>query len=84
MTRKAIIQAIDNELTSAYAKHGSALWGRHEFYGVVKEEFDEMWDDIKTNAPTEKLNEEIIQVAAMCIRFLETGDRYRTFTGTKG
>jgi hypothetical protein len=70
--REAIVDCIAVELCRAYKKHGRAPWSRHEFYGVILEEFEEMWDDIKADAPDEKLDKEIIQVAAMCIRFLET------------
>ena len=41
----------------------------HEGYGVIKEEFDEMWDDIKANRFKES-KVEAVQVAAMCIRYI--------------
>ena len=47
MTRANIIAEIELELDRAYSKHGRGLWGRHEFYGVLKEEVDEAWDAIK-------------------------------------
>jgi hypothetical protein len=75
--RHHLFTAIDNELNRAYEKHGSEPWGRHEFYAIVKEEVDEMWDDIKGDAPLMDVALEAIQVAAMCIRYLETGDRYQ-------
>lgn len=77
MEREDFWNAIKAEVDRAYKKHGSAQWGRHEFYGVMKEEVDEVWDAIKKNEPNEQLYKEIIQVAAMCLRFLETGDRYQ-------
>lgn len=36
-----------------------------------------IWHLIKRDASQEVLTKEIIQVAAMCLRYLETGDRYR-------
>lgn len=75
--REAVIREIAAELDRAYAKHGREQWGRHEFYGIIREEFDEMWGDIKADADQETLRKEIVQVAAMCFRYLETGDRYR-------
>ncbi len=69
------------EADRAYAKHGRDQWGRHEFFGVILEEFVEMTQDIMRDAPQEQLQKEIIQVAAMCMRYLETGDRYREPTG---
>lgn len=62
-----------SELDRAYAKHGDESWSRYEFYGIIAEEFEEMWDCIKRDAPTEALMDEVIQVAAMCLRFIETG-----------
>lgn len=37
----------------------------------------ELWGAIKDDEPDDRLLEEIIQVAAMCFRYVETGDRYR-------
>lgn len=60
------------ELDRAYAKHGTAPWSRHEFHSIILEEFEEMWDDIKSDAPLDVLDKEIVQVAAMCFRYFET------------
>ena len=76
LERTSIFNKVLAELDSAYNKHGKDLWGRHEFYGVMKEEVDEVWDGIKTDKPIETLEKEIIQVIAVCVRYLETGDRY--------
>ena len=40
--RSRIESLIASELDRAYAKHGNALWGRHEFYAILKEEVDEL------------------------------------------
>jgi hypothetical protein len=74
--RAIFFKVVEEEVERVYRKHGRDLWGRHEFYGIIKEEVDEMWDAIKTNKSDDSLAAEIIQVAAMCLRFLETGDRY--------
>lgn len=66
--------AIDAELRRAYEKHGTEPWGRHEFYGILLEEVDELWDAIKADEPLNRVAEEAVQVAAMVIRYLETGD----------
>lgn len=76
MTRDQIIAAIAAEVDRAYSKHGRGQWGRHEFYAILLEEVDEAWGDIKTDAPIDGLEKEIIQIAAVCVRYLETGDRY--------
>ena len=77
MLRRHITEAISAELDRAYAKHGRGQWGRHEFYGILKEEVDELWDAIKADEPQERVREEAIQVAAMVFRYLENADRYR-------
>lgn len=75
--RTEFIDLVTKELDRAYQKHGKGLWGRHEFYGILKEEVDEAWEDIKNDQPTDKLLKEIVQIAAMCLRYYETEDRYR-------
>lgn len=49
-----------------------AMNSAHEGYGVLMEEVDELWDEIKIkqkNRDLEKMRKEAIQVAAMAIRF---------------
>lgn len=75
--RAELFVAIDAELAHAYKKHGAPAWGRHEFYAILKEEVDELWGAIRVDAPQEEVLKELTQVAAMCFRYLETGDRYR-------
>ncbi len=41
----------------------------HEGYAVLLEELDEAWDKVKANRP-DKAVDEMIQVAAMAIRFI--------------
>lgn len=68
---------VQTELAKAYAKHGRELWSRHEFFAILKEEVDEVWDAIKADDPIEKVLKEVLQVACVCQRYAETGDRYR-------
>jgi hypothetical protein len=75
--RTKFFKAIETELQRAYNKHGAPQWGRHEWYGITLEEFDEAFDDIRSNAPQEQLMAEVVQIAAMCVRYAETLDRYR-------
>lgn len=47
----------------------------HEGYAVIKEEVDELWDEIKrtkTTGITLDQQMEVIQIMAMCIKFLES------------
>lgn len=75
--RGVIIQRIAAELEHAYAKHGLGQWGRHEFYAILLEEVDEVWESIKADHPQKYVIDEAIQIATMVFRYLETGDRYR-------
>ena len=75
--RSAFWSAVRDEVDRAYVKHGSEPWGRHEFYAILLEEVEETWDAIKCDAPQEIVLGELVQVAAMCLRYWETGDRYR-------
>jgi hypothetical protein len=77
------MQAVASELDHAYGKHGRDQWGRHEFYAILKEEVDELWNSIKADEPQERVRTEAIQVAAMVFRWLETGDRYRDPSNAK-
>lgn len=65
-------ELIDRELKRAYQKHGREPWSRHEFYAILLEEVEELWADIKRDAPHADLNKELVQVAAMCVRYWET------------
>lgn len=77
VTRGDVMEAVGREVTRAYAKHGREQWGRHEFYAILREEVDELWDEIKADNPQVRVRLEAIHVMAMCLRYLETGDRYR-------
>lgn len=74
---RLILDLIGEELERAYAKHGTAPWGRHEFYAILQEEVDELWTAIKEDYPTPDVVKEAVQIGAMVCRYLETGDRYR-------
>jgi hypothetical protein len=76
MTRDDIFIKISNELERAYSKHGKAEWARHQFYGIVTEEYLEMQTEIFKGGEIpfdeQKMIKEIIHTAAMCVRYLET------------
>jgi hypothetical protein len=46
----------------------------HEGYAIIKEELDELWDEVRTNQTTagrnERMAKEALQVAAMAMRFI--------------
>lgn len=62
------LEEICNEYIKARAKH-PPMRGPHEGYAVLKEEVDELWDEIKGNDPV-RARREIIQVAAMALAYL--------------
>ncbi len=61
-----------NELEGARAKF-PAMVSPHEGFAILKEEVDELWDEVKGNHPDrlERMRAEAVQVAAMAIRFIE-------------
>ena len=75
--RKDFLQDVSFGVDHALARHGNQPWGRHEFYAILKEEVDELWDAVKMDLPVAQLYEEIVQVAAVCARYAETGIMYK-------
>src|SRR5688572_9811957 len=62
------LNAVADELQRARAKFGP-MASTHEAYAVIKEEFDEFWDEMrKKNPDFSNMRDELIQVAAMAIR----------------
>lgn len=72
MRREIFHVEVAREVVRAYEKHGVEPWSRHEFYAILKEEFDELWDEIKKDGPSDELMRELVQVAAVCSRYAET------------
>lgn len=60
--------AVRAELNRAIKKH-PPIRTAHEGYGVIREEFEEGWDEIKAKN-LEGAKREFIQMAAMAIRFV--------------
>ena len=70
--QKKAIKLVVAELNSANEKF-PMFNSSHEGYAVIKEELDELWDEIKNNKyPMSSVNQkkEAIQVGAMAIKFL--------------
>ena len=74
--RRSILEKIDVAVVDSYKKHGCSRWGRHEAYGILLEEMDEVWDEVRANGPFKDLEEELIHVALVCVRYLETEPRF--------
>jgi hypothetical protein len=72
LAERRLMDEVLTELRKATNTHGHFHSG-HEGYGVIAEELDELWDDVKaakasTSYP-EQTRREAIQVAAMAMRF---------------
>lgn len=63
-----IAQEVLDELAAATRKFGPFA-SAHEGYAILKEEVDELWQEVK-HGTKKKALEEAIQVAAMAIRFV--------------
>jgi hypothetical protein len=61
---KQLIKDIQKEIEYSRSKFG-AFHSDHEAYAVILEEFDELWDDIKSNSSKTKKYQETIQCIAM-------------------
>lgn len=65
------IQNILNELENANTQYGP-FKSIHEAYAVILEELDEVWDEIKhKQADCDKIEAELLQVAAMCVKTID-------------
>lgn len=71
LRRNRILEAVDDEVTAMLRKHGNRPWARHEAIAILREEFEEAWDVIKADGPQEDLEDELLQVAGVCVRYLE-------------
>jgi hypothetical protein len=67
---KAIVRAVAQEVMRARAKHPTPFHGAHDGYAKLLEEFDELWDEVKADAPIDKMHHEAVHVAAMAVRFI--------------
>lgn len=62
---------VENELDRARAKH-PVISSHHQGYGIILEELDEYWDEVKRNAKdVEIIYSELVQIAAMAQRIAE-------------
>lgn len=66
-----VAELIDDEIHRAKTKFKENFNSTHEGFSVLKEEVDELWDEVKANGSKERLRAEAVQVAAMAIRFIK-------------
>jgi len=60
------------ELTRARERYPRKQSSPHEAWAILREEVDELWDEVKGKHPerNERMYGEAVQVAAMALRFL--------------
>ena len=68
---ESVLKEIKGELYEAQQKF-PPFNSEHEGYAVIKEELDELWDEIKSKTGTsDNKRKECLQIAAMAIRFIQ-------------
>jgi len=71
MNVNEVLNLVDEEVSGAMI-NWPPFNSAHEGYGVLAEEFDELWEHVKTNQKRrdiDAMRKEAIQVAAMAVRF---------------
>lgn len=70
MNRELALRLVREELDRA-TQNFPAIRSPHEGYAIIREEFEELWDEIKANrGTTDRAVSEAVQTAAMAIRYL--------------
>lgn len=70
--RSLAVRDVEEELRAARRAHPGRFNSAHEGFAVLKEEVDELWDEVKArDRDMSAMREEAIQVAAMALRFIE-------------
>ena len=67
---RAIALAALEELRRARKKFPKPFNSPHEGWAVLREEVDELWDEVKADSDAKTMRSEAIQVAAMALRFM--------------
>lgn len=74
-TIKGVLFDVEQELQSATTEHGEFFASNHEGYGVIMEEIEELWDEIKKKRSKRDpalMRAEAIQVAAIAVKFIRS------------
>jgi NTP pyrophosphatase (non-canonical NTP hydrolase) len=70
---KSIRDLLTEEMDRALAEYPDHFHSPHEGISVIKEEYEELWDEIKkkpAKRSKKRMREEAVQLAAMAIRFI--------------
>ncbi len=69
-TVNSVMELVRAELARAREQHPQPFHSAHEGYAVLLEEVDELWEEIvRKDRVDARVREEVIQVAAMAVRF---------------
>ncbi len=69
MINPHIIEVIEAEYERTTSEFGN-FYSAHEGIAIIREEYDELWDEIKGGQNKRRMREEAIHVATMAIRFI--------------
>lgn len=72
--RVKFTELVRDELSMARLNFPTGMRSAHEGFAIIKEEVDELWDEVKVNQKCRdpaKLLSELVQVAAMAQRMAE-------------
>jgi hypothetical protein len=70
MSLTSLYRELDEELSSAQRKF-PRMHGPHEGWAVLREEVDELWEDVKANRGRgPEARKEALQAAAMAMRYI--------------
>lgn len=68
---RRVLRMVEEECVRAWTKHPIGFHNAHEGFAVLKEEVDELWDEVKGDtAYTHDGMLEAVQTAAMGVRFV--------------
>lgn len=69
ITKQHVFNKVQEELERANTKYQPLFHSTHEGFAVLKEEVDELWEEVKNN-DQKRAKEEALQVAAMAVKFI--------------
>lgn len=74
---KSFLEKVSEECQKALKKHGPTK-SLHEGYGILMEEVDEFWDEVKLkpeNRNIKNIKLELVQIASTCMKIHEMLER---------
>lgn len=72
--KQSLLRELTERVHAIDGRWGRTYASRHEMASVLREEFEEAWDVVKTNGPDERLREELIDVGVVVLRALRQLD----------